>query len=149
MQAQFREKGLRNPAARVGCAVFTTFFYSLRSESKRFWILFASYLHVSVCFGFGTIYSHHFFASFASYSLQNIHTNSYINLRFVAKQIHFLILANICVKIFVLKRIFAKLEANFTFKQIFAHKYSDTSELSLRVASNYKGTSLTILGLSY
>ncbi len=29
-------------------AVFTTFFYSLESESKRIWILFAAYLQVSV-----------------------------------------------------------------------------------------------------
>ncbi len=33
---------------KVGCAVFATFFYSLRSESERIWILFASYSHVSV-----------------------------------------------------------------------------------------------------
>jgi hypothetical protein len=137
---------LRSPAARVGCAVFATFFYSLRSESKRLWILFASYSHVSV-------YSHHLFTQFIRIIrfifAANIHTNSYTNLRFVANQIHFLILANICFNIFVLKRIFAKLQVNFTFKQIFACKYSQTSELSLRVASNFKGTPLTILGLNY
>ncbi len=44
---------------------------------------------------------------------------------------HFLIPANICFKIFVLKRIFAKLHANFTFKQIFACKYSHTSKYLL------------------
>jgi hypothetical protein len=69
----------------IGCAVFATFFYSLRSESNRIWILFASkYLHKFAC------------------------------------NIHFLIVANICLKIFVLKRIFAKLKVNFTFKRIFA-----------------------------
>ena len=42
-----------------------------------------------------------------------------------------LILANICFKICVKKRIFEKLCANFTFKRIFAYKYSHTSEYSL------------------
>ncbi len=48
----------------LGCAVLSTFFYSLRSVSKRIWILFA-------CVGIfaNTIYSHH--------SLQHIRTNSH------------------------------------------------------------------------
>jgi hypothetical protein len=46
----------------LGSAVFTTFFYSLRSESKRIWILL---LHICM---FGYICTHHLFASFASYS---------------------------------------------------------------------------------
>jgi hypothetical protein len=49
----------------------------------------------------------HLFASFASYSLPNIRTNSHTNTRFDAKQIHFLILVNIRFKKYVLKRIFA------------------------------------------
>jgi hypothetical protein len=83
------------PAAvcRAECAVFATFFYSLPSESKRIWILFASYSHVSV-------YSQTpFIRIIRSYFLKNIRTNSLTNIRFDAKQIHgeanFLFRANI------------------------------------------------------
>jgi hypothetical protein len=62
------------------------------------------------------IRQHHLFAS---YSLQHIFTNSHAN-------IHFIILANICFKIFVLKRIFA-------------------SKYSLSIASNYIGKAFTSL----
>jgi hypothetical protein len=41
---------------------------------------------------------------------------------------HFLILANIRLKILVLKQSFAKLQANFLFNQIFACKYLHKSE---------------------
>jgi hypothetical protein len=61
-------------------------------------------LHIRM---FRYIHKHHLFASFASCSL-HIRTNLNTNSRFVAKQINFLILANTCFKIFVLKRIFAK-----------------------------------------
>jgi hypothetical protein len=60
-------------------------------------------LHIRM---FRYICQHHLFAS---YSLQNIRINLHAN-------IYFLIQANNCFKIFVLKRIFAKLSANFTFK---------------------------------
>ncbi len=56
--------------AGIGCAVYSQFFYSLWSESKRTWILFASYPHVSVYsptpfvriirFIFASKYSHKF-----------------------------------------------------------------------------------------
>ncbi len=52
---------------------------------------------IFACFGI--------FASFASYSLQNIRTNSHKKIRFDAKQKHFLILANFFFKIFVLKQV--------------------------------------------
>jgi hypothetical protein len=58
----------------IGCAVFETIFYSLRSESKQIWILFA-------CFGIfaNTIYSHH--------SLKKkIRTNSNTNIRLDANK---------------------------------------------------------------
>ena len=56
---------------------------------------------------FRYICRYHLFASFASYSLPNIRTNSHTNTRFDAKQIHFLILVNIRFKKYVLKLIFA------------------------------------------
>ncbi len=37
---------------------------------------------------FGNIRKHHLFASFASYSLQNIRTNLHTHIRFDAEQIH-------------------------------------------------------------
>ncbi len=61
-------------------APYSQLFFSLRSESTRM---------------FRYIRKHHLFAPFASYSLQNIRTNSNTNIQFVAKQIKFLILANI------------------------------------------------------
>jgi hypothetical protein len=57
-------------------------------------------LHICI---FRYIRKHHLFASFASYSHQNIRTNSHTNKRFHAKQIRFLILGNVSFKIFVLK----------------------------------------------
>ncbi len=64
-------------------------------------------LHIRM---FRYICKHLLFTSFASYSLENIRTNSHINIRFDAKihvaanirfRANFLILANICFKIFV------------------------------------------------
>jgi hypothetical protein len=98
----------------VGCAVFANFFYSLRSESRRIWFLFASYSQVSV-------HSQTpFFASFESYSLQNIRTDSHTNTRFDAK--------NKC-------RCEYSLQSEYTLKilskwRIFASKYSFRSEYS-------------------
>ncbi len=78
---------IHNMMIRLGfCVPFATFFYSLRSKSRR--ILFALY------YMFRYIRQHHLFTSFASYSLQNIRTNLHAN-------IHFLVLANICFKIFL------------------------------------------------
>jgi hypothetical protein len=112
--------------------IFATFFYSLRSKSKRIWILFS--LHIGM---FQHICKHHLFASFTSYLLQNIRTNSRTNIRFYVKQIHveanirfranirFIFShtgeyslqnirfeANICLQIFAYKRIFACILAN-------------------------------------
>ncbi len=93
---------------------------------------YGSYLlHIRM---FRYIRKHHLFASFASYSLRNIRTKSYTI--FAA---HFLMLANIRSEIFVLKRIFTKLQAKFKFKWILACKYSHTSEYLLRIALNYLG----------
>jgi len=65
------------PWSHLGCAVYATFFYSLRSE-------YGSYsLHIRM---FRYIRKHHFFASFASYSLQNIRTDSHTNIEFDAKK---------------------------------------------------------------
>ncbi len=118
------------------------YFYSLRSESKRIWVLFASYSHVSVysqtpfiCIIrliFASKYSHKFAYKYS----------------FDPKQIYFLTLAHICFKIFVLKQIFASLEVNFTFKRIFARKYSHTSEYSLaniRIPVNIRFVLLRII----
>jgi hypothetical protein len=66
----FRLLTLHTLYPRLGCALFAPFFYSLRSKSKRIWILFASYSHVSVYsqtpfiriirFIFASKYSHRF-----------------------------------------------------------------------------------------
>jgi hypothetical protein len=72
---------------------------------------------------FWNIRKQHLFASFISYSLQNIRTNLHTHIRFDAEQIHVeantaskqifashvLILANIYFKICVLKHIITKL----------------------------------------
>ncbi len=92
---------------------------------------------------FWYIHKQHLFASF---SLQTICTNLYTNIqfhakkKFILKQIfaseriftsYFLMLANICYKIFTLKQIFAKLQAIFTYKRMFACHYSHTSKYLL------------------
>ncbi len=139
-------------SARVGCAVFTTFFLN-RFEAN---LSEDGLLHNRK---FRYICKHHLFASFASYLLQNIRTNLNTNIRFYSKQIHFLILPKICFKIFVLERIHIckslskfHIQANihlkiFTYKRIFACKYSHTSEFLLCIASNYNGKPFTISGL--
>ncbi len=57
----------------------------------------------------------------------------------------FLILLNICFKIFVLKQRFANLQVNFTLKQIFASKYLHTVKYSLGISLNYVGKPFTTL----
>jgi hypothetical protein len=80
------------------------FLFAPQSESYRIWILFASsYSHVSVYSQTPVFHVIRFI--FASKYAQNSNTN----IRLVAKKIHFLVLANICFKIIVLTRIFAKL----------------------------------------
>ncbi len=60
----------------VGCAEFATFFICFAANLSEY----RSYsLHIR---------KHHLFASFASYSLRNIRTNSYKNFRFDTKQMH-------------------------------------------------------------
>jgi hypothetical protein len=86
-------------AIKIGCAVFATIF--IRFEAN--FIEYGSYSHVSVYLQTPVIHIISFI--FASKYAQNSNTN----IRFVAKQIHVLILRNICFKIFVLKWIFAKL----------------------------------------
>ncbi len=97
------------------------------------------------------------FSSFASYSLQNIRTNLHANIRFDAKQIHFLILANFCFKISVLYRILVNRKqilhsSGYSGKYlhicIFTCKYWHKSKFSLRVASNYTEKSFAILDLN-
>jgi hypothetical protein len=87
-----------------------------------------------------TIYSHHSlyirFKIFAQIRIQifDLMQKYMLQRIFASEQIFasdVLILANICFKICVKKRIFEKLCANFTFKRIFAYKYSHTSEYSL------------------
>jgi hypothetical protein len=123
--------------AQVGCSVFVTFLYSLRSESKQIWILFASYLHVLVhsltpfihisCFIFTSKYSHKFACNY-SFS----HTGEYLH-------------QNICFEVNIHKTL-SKLyiQANireqiFTYKQILSCKYL------LSIASNYIGKAFTSL----
>jgi hypothetical protein len=130
----------------LGCAVFTTFFYSLLSESKQIWILFASYSHVSVYLQTPFIHI------IRSYLLPNIRTNLHANIRFDAKMIH--VEANIRFRaniLFIFSRTSEYLlqnigfEANFcktlsefhiqaniclqifAYKGIFASKYSHSS----------------------
>jgi hypothetical protein len=85
----------------LGCAVFAAFFIRFEANLSEY----GSYsLHMRM-FRYirnYTIYSLHI-------RFKNIRTNANTNIRFVAKQIHFLILANICFKIVVLKRIFANI----------------------------------------
>jgi hypothetical protein len=65
----------------VGCAVFATFFIRFEANLSEY----GSYsLHIRM---FRYIRKQHFFASFASYSLQNIRTDSHTNIRFDAKNI--------------------------------------------------------------
>jgi hypothetical protein len=145
-----RHRWKRRVLPRVGCAVFATFFYSLRSEFKRIWVLFASYSHVSVYsqtwfirFIFASKYSHKFaykysiwcksntFYHTGEYSLQDIRFKA--NIRKSLSEFH--IQANICLKI-------------LAYKRIFACKYSHTSDFLLHIASNYKGKPFTILNLN-
>jgi hypothetical protein len=64
----------------VGCAVFATGFF-MRFEANL--SEYGSYsLHIRM---FRYIRKHYLFASFASYSLQYIRTNSHTNIRFDAK----------------------------------------------------------------
>ncbi len=119
----------------IGCAVSTNLF------------LFASYSHVSV-------YSVYFFTSFASYSLKKIRTHSHTNIRFDAKNTccsEYSLQKEYSLKIFLYWRIFASkysvrseysqhfrrishsskfLLINIRMQQIFAWKYSHTSECS-------------------
>jgi hypothetical protein len=86
---------------------------------------------------FRDIHKHHLFASFPSKYLHkyayvfNLMLNKYmLKLVFALEPIfpsHFLILANIC-----------KTQSEFTFKRIFACKYSHSSKYLLRIASNCK-----------
>jgi hypothetical protein len=94
---------IHNMMIRLGfCAPFATFFNRFEANLSEY----GSYsLHIRM---FRYFRQHHLFAS---YSFQNIRKNSHAN-------IHFLVLANICFKIFVLKGIFAS-------------KYSHTSEYLL------------------
>ncbi len=74
----------------VGCAVFATVFYSLRSESKWIWILFASYSHVLVYsltlfiriirFIFASKYSHKFVYKYSIWCKMNTfsHTGDHL-----------------------------------------------------------------------
>ncbi len=100
---------LHIPTLRVHC-IQKNFFICFEAKLSEY----GSYsLHICM---FLYIRQHHLFAW---YSLQNICTNSHAN-------IHFIILANICFEIFVLKR-------------IFANKYS------LSIASNFIGKAFTSL----
>jgi len=84
----------RAPGSRVRC-IRNFFFIRFEANVSKY----GSFsLHIR---SLRYIRKHYLFASFASYSLQNIRTNSNKNIQFVAKQIHFLILANICFKKFV------------------------------------------------
>jgi hypothetical protein len=100
---------------------------------------------IFACFGIfaNTIYSHHSFLFASKYSQKFEYKYS-----ICCKTHTFLILANICFKIFVLKQIIAKLKANFTLKRKFDGKNSHTRKFSLRIASNDKGKPLTILDLN-
>ncbi len=115
-------------ASDLGCAVFATFFYSLRSESKRI----GSYSFRIRMFRY--INKYHLFASVASYLLSNIRTDSkkYMLQRiFTSGQIFaqdFRILSNICFKIFV------RSEYYQTFKRI-SHS-SEHSLVSIRIQAN-------------
>jgi hypothetical protein len=120
------------------------FLYSLRSE-------YLSYsLHIRI---FRYICKHHLFASFASYSLQNIRPNSHTNIQFDATQIHFGEYLNQNIRFEANIRNYLSefhIEANihlktFAYKRIFACEYSHTSEFSLRIASSHKGKPFTIL----
>jgi hypothetical protein len=136
-------------AIKIGCAVFATFFYSLRSESKRIWILFA-WIGISA----NTIYSHHslhirfkIFSKFefkysiccktntfsrtGEYLLQNIRFEA--NIRKTLCKFH--IQANIRLQI-------------YSYKRILSCKYSRPGKFLLFIASNNQGKPFTILGLN-
>ncbi len=124
----------------LGSAVFTTFLYSLRSESKRIWILYASYLHV-------WIYLHTPFIRITCFIFAQIR----IQISIWCKKIHVAanisFIANICLRFshaseYLLQNISLEanihktfsefhIQANFTFKRIFASKYLHTSKYSL------------------
>jgi hypothetical protein len=129
---------------KVGCTVFATFsFYSLEVNPSEY----GSYsLHYIRMYRFiaNTIYSHHSFHIRFRYA-----QNSKTNIRFVAKQKHFLISANFCFKIFVLK------QYSQNFKRI-SHS-SAYSLANIRILVNFrylllqicnKGKPFKILGLN-
>jgi hypothetical protein len=123
---------------RVGCAVFATFFIHFQANLSRYEYYT---LHIYM---FRYIRKHHLFASFAHiyfkiFTRISMQIFDLMQKKYMLKQIfaserrfdsYFLILANICFKRFVLKQIYAKLQANFIFKQIFACKYLHTSKYS-------------------
>jgi hypothetical protein len=89
------------------------------------------------------IRKHHLFASFSSYSLQNISTDSHANIRFDAKR-H--AAANIRFRV--------NIQLRFSHTGEYLLAISHTSEYSLLIALNYLGKPFTSLrpqlkGLSY
>ncbi len=110
----------------VGCAYLQLFIILFKANPSEY----GSYLlHIRMFrYIHKHIYSHHSFLI----CLQILHLIYILHLKYMSKQIfasermfslHFLILANICFEICVLKQIFAKLKADFTFKRIFTCKY--------------------------
>ncbi len=120
----------------IGCAIFTIFFYSLWSESKRKWILFASYLHASVYSQTPFIRIIRFiFVQTRIHIFNLMQKNTRRSEYSLQSEYSFdiFILANIRFKIFELKQKFPKLKANFTCKWIFAIKNSITRDISLQI----------------
>ncbi len=112
----------------LGCAVFAPFLIRFETLQSKY----GSYsLHIHM---FQYIRRHHLFASFSSYSLQNIRKNSHTNIRFDAK-------------LYMSQQIFFRANILFTYspngeyslQNEFVHtreyshtsKYSHTSEYSL------------------
>ncbi len=109
------------PVRLVGCAVFATFFIRFEANLSEY----GSYkFHIRMFWYIRQHYSHHWllicFKIFVCWSEYSNHSEYSLS--------HFLIMVNIRFKIFVLKQIFAKPQANFTFKWIFAYIYSHKSE---------------------
>jgi hypothetical protein len=96
---------------------------------------------IFTCFGIH-IRQHNLFASFASYSLQNIRTNSHANIQLL-QNIRFE--ADICKTLSELHIQTNMRKQIFTYKRVFACKYSHTSEYLLCIDSNYIGKAFTSL----
>jgi hypothetical protein len=133
------------PSPQIGWAIFT-FFNSLRSESKRIWILslhirMFRYIHKNYLFAsFASKYSHIFAYKYSIWCKKYVLQWIFASERIFAKD--FLIMANICFKIFVQKRIFTKLRISHSSEYLHTGEYSFAN---IRIPANFRFVWLQII----